>query len=66
MQKVRIYTLHMVFNVMEWFAQESMKFDLLLYTKTLIATIKLKSTSLVLKYSLLHDISFFGPAKGKK
>ena len=53
-------------NVLEWFAQESWKYDLLLDTKTLIAQIKLKSTSLVLKYCLLLDISFYGRAEGSK
>ena len=51
-------------NVQEWFAQESFKFDLCLDTKTLIAPVKLKLTSLVLKYCLLHDISFYGRAEG--
>ena len=65
-QKVRIYTLHMLFNVLYLFLQESYKFDLFLDTKTLIAPIKLKSTSLVLKYYLLLDISFYGRAEGSK
>ena len=56
----------MGFNVLEWFAQESWKFDLFLDTKTMIALIMLKSTSLVLKYCLLLDISFYGRAKGTK
>ena len=69
----------MGFNVLEWFAQEYWKFDLFLDTKTLIAPINLKLTSLVktlivavnlksassvLKFCLLHDISFYGRAKG--
>ena len=54
----------MGFNVLELFAQESSKFDLFLDTKTLIVPIKLKSTSLVLQYCLLLDISFYGRAKG--
>ena len=54
----------MGFNVLELFAQESWKFDLFLDTKTLIVPIKLKSTSLVLQYCLLLDISFYGRAKG--
>ena len=49
----------MGFNVFEWFAQEYMKFDLLLDTKTLNAPVNLKSASSVLKFSLLLDISFF-------
>ena len=56
----------MGFNVMEFFAQESWKFDLFLDTKTLIVPIKLKSTSLVLKFCLLIDISFYGRAEGSK
>ena len=56
----------MGFNVLEWFAHESWKFDLFLDTKTLIAPIKLKSTSLVLNYCLLIDISFYGRAEGSK
>ena len=56
----------MGFNVLEWFAQESWKFDLFLDNKTLIAPVKLKSASLVLKYCLLLDISFYGRAKGTK
>ena len=54
----------MGFNVLEWFAQESWKFDLFLNTETLIAPVKLKSASSVLKFCLLLDISFFGRAKG--
>ena len=54
----------MGFNFLEWFAQESLKFDLFLDTKTLIAAIKLKLTSLVLKFCLLLDISFYGRAEG--
>ena len=54
----------MGFNVFEWFAQESWKCDHFLDTKTLIAPVKLKSTSLVLEYCLLLDISFFDRAKG--
>ena len=56
----------MGFNVLEWFAQESWKFDLFLDTKTLIAAVKLKSESLVLKYCLLLDISFYGRGEGSK
>ena len=56
----------MGFNVLEWFVQESWKFDLFLDTKTLIAPVKLKSTSLVLKFYLLLDIFFYGRAKAKK
>ena len=56
----------MGFNVLEWFAQESWKFDLFMDTKTLIAAVKLKSTSLVLKYCVLLDISFYGREKGSK
>ena len=55
----------MGFNVLEWFAQESWKFDLFLDTKTLIAPIKLKLAGSVLKFCLLLDISFFERAKGK-
>ena len=55
----------MGFNVLEWFAQESLKFDLFWDTKTLKAPIKLKSTSFVLMYCLLLDISFYGRAEGK-
>ena len=57
---------HMGFTVLEWFAHEPLKCDLFLDTKTLIAPIKLKLTSLVLKYCLLLDISFYGRAEGKK
>ena len=56
----------MGFNVLEWFEQESWKFDLFLEFKTLIAPVKLKSASLVLKYCLLLDIFFYGQAKGTK
>ena len=56
----------MGFNVLEWFAQESWKFDLFLDTKTFIALVKLKSESLVLKFCLLLDIFFYGRAKGSK
>ena len=56
----------MVFNFQEWFVQESWKFDLFLDTKSLIAPVKLKSASLVLKYCLLLDISFYGRAEGMK
>ena len=56
----------MGFTVLEWFAHEALKFDLFLDTKTLIAPVKLKLTSLVLKYCLLHDISFYGRAEGTK
>ena len=66
MQKVRNNPPHMGFNFQEWFAQEFLKFDRFLDTKTLVATIKLKSTSLVLKYCLLLDISFYGRAEGTK
>ena len=64
MQKVRIYPPHMGFSVLEWFAHESWKFDLFMDTKTLIAAVNLKSASLVLKFSLLLDISFYGREKG--
>ena len=63
-QKVRNNTPHMGFNVLEWFVQESLKFDLFLDIKTLIVPVKLKSASSVLKFCLLHDISFYGRAKG--
>ena len=53
-------------NVLEWFAQESLKFDLFLDTKTLIAPVKLKLAISVLKFSLLLDISFYGREKGTK
>ena len=66
MQKVRNNTPYMGFNVLELFAQESLKFDLFLDTKSLIVPIKLKSTSLVLKYCLLLDISIYGRAEGSK
>ena len=56
----------MGFSVLEWFAHESWKFDLFLDTKTLIAPIKLKLTSLVLKFCLLLDISFYGRVEGTK
>ena len=56
----------MGFSVLEWFAHESWKFDLFLDTKTLIAAVNLKSDSSVLKFCLLHDISFYGRAKGTK
>ena len=56
----------MGFNFQEWFVQESWKFDLFMDTKTLIAPIKLKLTSLVLKYCLLLDIFFYGRAKYQK
>ena len=54
----------MGFNILEWFVQESLKFDLFLDTKTLIAPIKLKQESSVLKFCLLLDISFYGCAEG--
>ena len=53
-------------NVLYWFAQESLKFDLFLDTKTLIAPVKLKSESSVLKFCLLLDISIYGRAEGSK
>ena len=56
----------MGFTVLEWFAHEPLKFDLFLDTKTLIAPVKLKSDSSVLKFCLLHDISFYGREKGTK
>ena len=56
----------MGFSVLESFAQESWKFDLLLGIKTLIAPVKLKSESSVLKYCLLLDISCYGRAEGSK
>ena len=63
MQKFQNKTPHMGFTVLEWFAHEFFKFDLFLDTKTLIAPIKLKLKSLVMKYCLLHDISFYGRAE---
>ena len=54
----------MGFTILEWFAHEPLKFDLFLDNKTLIAPIKLKLTSLVLKFCLLLDISFYGRAEG--
>ena len=66
MQKVRNKSPHMGLNVLEWFAQEYFKFDLFLDKKTLIAPVKLKSTSLVLKFCSLLDISFYGREKGLK
>ena len=54
----------MGFNVLEWFAHESWKFDLFMDTKTLLAPVKLKSESSVLKFILLRDISFYGRAEG--
>ena len=65
-QKVRNNTPHLGFNVLEWFEQESLKFDLFLDTKTLIAAVNLKSDSSFLKFCLLHDISFYGRAEGSK
>ena len=62
-QKVRNKTPHMGFIVLEWFAQESLKFDLFLDAKTLIAPVKLKSISSVLKFCLLLDISIYGRAE---
>ena len=56
----------MGFKVLEWFAQESWKFDLFLNTKTLIVPVKLKSASSVLTFCLLLDIFFYGRGKGKK
>ena len=56
----------MGFNILELFVQEYLKFDLFLDTKTLIAPIKLKLTSLVLKYGLLLDISIYGRAECTK
>ena len=56
----------MGFNVLEWFTQESWKFDIFLDTKTLIAPVKLKSTSLVQKFCLLIDINFCGRAECSK
>ena len=55
----------MGFNVLYWFVHEPLKFDLFMDTKTLIAPVKLKSTSLVLKYCLLLDISFYGTGKAQ-
>ena len=46
----------MGFTVLEWFVQESWKFDLFMDTKTLIAPVKLKSESLVLQYCLIAPI----------
>ena len=65
-QKVRNNTPHMGFKVLEWFAQEYFKFELFLDPKTLIAPVKLKSASSVLKYCLLLDISFYGREEGSK
>ena len=65
-EKVRNNTTDMGFNVLEWFAQESLKFDHFLDIKTLIVSVKLKSESLVMKYCLLLVISFYGRAKGTK
>ena len=65
-QKVRNNPPDMGFTVLKWFAQESWKFDLFLDTKTMIAPVKLKSTSSVLKYGLLLDISIYGRAEGSK
>ena len=56
----------MVFNVLEWFVQESWKFDLFFDTKILMVPVKLKSASSVLKFCILLDISFFGRAEGLK
>ena len=56
----------MGFNVLEWFAQESWKFDLFLDTKTLQAPETQTFASSVLKFGLLLDISFFDRAKGTK
>ena len=66
MQKVQNNSPHMGFNVQKWFAEESLKFDLFLDTKTLIAPVELKQESSVLKFCLLLDISFYGRAKGTK
>ena len=65
-EKVLNKTPHMGFNILEWFAQESLKFDLFLDTKTLIAPVKLKLESSFLKFCLLLDISFYGRAEGSK
>ena len=65
-KKVRNNPPDMGFTVLKWFAQESWKFDLFFYTKTLIATVKLKLTSLVKKFCLLLDISIYGRAEGSK
>ena len=65
-QKVRNNPPHMGFTVLEWFAHESWKFYLFLDTKTLIAAVNLKLTSLVLKFCLLLDISIYGREKGTK
>ena len=56
----------MGFNVLEWFALESRKFDLFLDTKTLLAPVELKQESSVLKFCLLLDISFYGHVEGSK
>ena len=56
----------MGFNILEWFAKESLKFDIFLDIKTLIALVKLKLASSVLKFCLLLDISFYGRAEGSK
>ena len=66
MQKVRTNTPNMGFTFLEWFAQESLKFDLFLDTKTLIAAVNLKSESSVMNFCLLLDISFYGGEKGTK
>ena len=56
----------MGFPVFEWFTHESLKFDLFLDTKTLIAAVNLKAASSVLKFCLLLDISFYGRVEGLK
>ena len=55
-QNVRNNPPHMGFKVMEFFAQESWKFDLFLDTKTLIAPVKLKLESSFLKFCLKAQI----------
>ena len=54
----------MGFNVLDWFEQESLKFDLFLDTKTLIAAVNLKPERSVPKFCLLLVISFYGREKG--
>ena len=54
----------MGFNVLEWFAKESLKYDHFLGIKTLIVPVKLKSAGSFLKFYLLLDISFYGRAEG--
>ena len=62
MKNVWNNTPHKGFNALEWFLQESLKFDLFLDIKTMIAPVKLKLESSFLKFFLLLDISFYGRA----